>query len=680
MAVDSLAISAAAQAPSSLRPLSDYAAGWADSVTQAGKTIGDLAIDVLKVPDRLAQAARLLTGDGALGTPADVLLPFVLLLACASAVAYLVFLALAPQRRHLSASAPPAALPFMLAFLRAALVDLAPPAAYLAVASAGNALLFSLHGLIFNGTDTFRAIASMVISTSSIAWFAAVLLSLPLGVGRPGLRLSPLSDDEASSLRHFIRRVVFFVAASWVVASGLYYAWIGEGLPRLIMVSAGVIACAMCVSGVVRTGRSLVGFGRVWAGLAIVAAVGLTAIWVVSLLSGGYPPFDELLLTVLILVGVPALDGMAALVMERLRHRLEIRHVRSRTIFVPSSNPDEEILEGVEQPIGEAERQAIREEIVHSTTALAGVAQWTLRWFLTVIALLLIAQAWGLDLAVLLGPSGARTWLGGITEAGLTLLAGWCGWCLFEAALAVYLSREEGGAQSRARTIQPLLHAIGRLVIGAVATMSALSSLGVNIAPLIASAGVIGIAVGFGAQTLVRDLFSGASYLIEDVFRVGDYIEGGSAKGVVERITFRTVALRHQNGPLFFVPYGSLGVVRNNSRDWVIDKFEIPLPTTVSSEQIRRMVKKIGQEMAEEPELTKLIVQPLKAKLYRIEPGVKVFRCKFQTLPERQFELRTESYRRIESALGEAGIPFADSLHTVRVNIGQTEPPLAAVA
>jgi small-conductance mechanosensitive channel len=208
--------------------------------------------------------------------------------------------------------------------------------------------------------------------------------------------------------------------------------------------------------------------------------------------------------------------------------------------------------------------------------------------------------------------------------------------------------------------------------------MSALSSLGVNIAPLLASAGVIGIAVGFGAQTLVRDLFSGACYLIEDVFRVGDYIEGGSAKGVVERITFRTVALRHQNGPLYFVPYGSLGVVRNNSRDWVIDKFEIPLPITVESEQIRKLVKNIGLEMLEDAALAKLIVVPLKAKLHRIEPGVKIFRCKFQTIPERQFELRTEAYRRIEAALQETEIPFADT--TSRVNVFQGTPPSLQVA
>src|ERR1700676_3427058 len=146
--------------------------------------------------------------------------------------------------------------------------------------------------------------------------------------------------------------------------------------------------------------------------------------------------------------------------------------------------------------------------------------------------------------------------------------------------------------------------------------MGALSALGLNIAPLLASAGVVGIAVGFGAQTLVKDLFSGACFLIEDVFRIGDYIEAGTAKGTVEKITFRTVALRHQNGPLHYVPYGLLGSVRNNSRDWVIDKFSLPLPVTVSSEQIRRMVKKIGQQMMEDPDMAANIMAPLKAKLY----------------------------------------------------------------
>jgi len=195
--------------------------------------------------------------------------------------------------------------------------------------------------------------------------------------------------------------------------------------------------------------------------------------------------------------------------------------------------------------------------------------------------------------------------------------------------------------------------------------------------------GVVGIAVGFGAQTLVKDLFSGACFLIEDVFRIGDYIEAGSAKGTVEKITFRTVALRHQNGPLHFVPYGSLGSVRNDSRDWVIDKFEIPLPTNVASERVRKIVKKIGEEMMTDPELAEVIMMPLKAKLYRIQPGAKIFRCKVQTPPNRQFEVRTDAYRRIEAALAEAGIPFAELSTPVVVNntlpaIVETPPARAA--
>ena len=675
---DPVQSASAATPPPGFKPLWDCMAGCVDSLLQAGRTIGDLAADVLQVPSRLGQADRLLTADGALGNSANVLVPFALLLAASAAIAGLVFLALAPQRRWLRAAAPDTALPLARALLRAALVDAAPPAAYVATAAIGNAALFSLHGLVFSGTDTFRAIAGMVISTSSVAWFAIVGMSLPLGARWPGLRLFPISDADVLMLRRFIWRVVALVAASWIIASGLYYVWIGEGLPRLIMVSAGLIACFVCLRGLSRVGSHLTGFGCVWATLAIGATIGLTAIWIVSLLSGGYPPFQELLLTVLILIGVPACDGMATLLIDRARHHLQMRAAAHRVIFVPSSSASDEGLEGVEQPIADDERRAIADELSRSTAVLASAAQWTLRWFLTIVAALLLAEAWSLDLAALMGSGGTRTWFGASFEAALTLLAGWCGWVLFEAALGVYLSREEGGAQSRARTIQPLLHAIGRLVIGAVAVMSALSSLGVNIAPLLASAGVIGIAVGFGAQTLVRDLFSGACYLIEDVFRIGDYIEGGSAKGVVERITFRTVALRHQNGPLYFVPYGSLGVVRNNSRDWVIDKFEIPLPNTVQSDDIRRLIKKIGQEMLDDTAIAPLIVQPLKAKLYRIEPGVKVFRCKFQTLPERQFELRSEAYRRIEAALSAANIPFADSLSTVR--LGVVDPSAVSLA
>ena len=100
----------------------------------------------------------------------------------------------------------------------------------------------------------------------------------------------------------------------------------------------------------------------------------------------------------------------------------------------------------------------------------------------------------------------------------------------------------------------------------------ALSALGVEIGPLIAGAGVVGVAIGFGAQTLVKDIIAGMFYLLDDAFRVGEYIQSGNYKGTVESFSLRSVKLRHHRGPLYTVPFGVLGAVQNMSRDWVIDK------------------------------------------------------------------------------------------------------------
>jgi len=193
-------------------------------------------------------------------------------------------------------------------------------------------------------------------------------------------------------------------------------------------------------------------------------------------------------------------------------------------------------------------------------------------------------------------------------------------------------------------------------------------ALGIEITPLLAGAGVLGLALGFGAQALVRDVIAGIFFLAEDAFRVGEYIESGTnTKGTVERITLRTVALRHHNGPLHFVPYGALGSVRNTSRDWVIDKFNIPLPIEVESEAIRKMLKKIGEDMKADPVLGPMTMEPLKGKLYRIDPGVKIFRCKFRCPPGRQFDLRAGALKRIEAALKKMGLQFADGKQTVLI-------------
>ena len=107
--------------------------------------------------------------------------------------------------------------------------------------------------------------------------------------------------------------------------------------------------------------------------------------------------------------------------------------------------------------------------------------------------------------------------------------------------------------------------------------------------------------------------------------------------------------------------------MRNNSRDWVIEKFNLPLPMETDSEKFRKMIKKIGEAMQEDEEIGHLIREPLKAKLYRIDPGVKIFRCKFQTAPGNQFDVRAQAYRRIEAAMQRDGLVFADGRQAVVV-------------
>lgn len=221
-------------------------------------------------------------------------------------------------------------------------------------------------------------------------------------------------------------------------------------------------------------------------------------------------------------------------------------------------------------------------------------------------------------------------------------------------------------ASSRLLTLLPLLRVTTAVLLVVLLVLSSLWALGIEVTPLLAGAGVLGIAIGFGAQALVRDVIAGIFFLAEDAFRVGEYIESGTnIKGNVERITLRSVALRHHNGPLHFVPYGALGTVRNTSRDWVIDKFNLPLPIEVESEQIRKMIKKVGEDMQADPVIGPLMLEALKGKLYRIDPGVKIFRCKFRSPPGKQFDVRANALKRIEAALKKMNVQFADGRQTI---------------
>ena len=241
--------------------------------------------------------------------------------------------------------------------------------------------------------------------------------------------------------------------------------------------------------------------------------------------------------------------------------------------------------------------------------------------------------------------------------------------------------QQPAGAASRVHTVLPLLRATLAVVIFILLVLLVLSQLGVNITPLIAGASVLGLAISFGSQTLVKDIVSGIFYLIDDAFRVGDYVDTGRAKGTVEGFTLRSIKLRHQNGQVHTIPFGQLGTITNFSRDWVTVKFNLRLARDVNMEQVRKTVKKIGQDMMADAELGPELLVPLKLQgVADIADNALVMRFKFTCKPTNPSIIQRQAVKRIYQTFNEKGINFASSAITVQTAAGHADADPALVA
>ncbi|MEY8829872.1 mechanosensitive ion channel family protein [Sedimentitalea sp. XS_ASV28] len=229
---------------------------------------------------------------------------------------------------------------------------------------------------------------------------------------------------------------------------------------------------------------------------------------------------------------------------------------------------------------------------------------------------------------------------------------------------------DEGGAGSASRlaTLLPLFRgAILAIVLVSIALI-ALLELGINVSPLFAGAGVVGLAVGFGAQTLVRDIFSGAFFLIDDAFRKGEYIDIGDVKGTVEKISVRSFQLRHHLGALNTIPFGEIKVLTNYSRDWVIMKLPLRVTYDTDVEKVRKLIKKLGQELLEDPVIGDNFIQPLKSQgVIEMQDSAMIIRVKFMTKPGDQWLVRKRVYEEIRALFAREGIHFAHREVTVRL-------------
>ena len=300
-----------------------------------------------------------------------------------------------------------------------------------------------------------------------------------------------------------------------------------------------------------------------------------------------------------------------------------------------------------------------------------------------ILGALLLAYVLGIDLIALTTNDALETRLirGALNAVMIALIADFV-WQVAKAGIdqrlaATLDTQEEVGASggrntARLKTLLPILRSLLLVVVLVLAGMMILSALGFEIGPLIASAGVIGVALGFGSQTLVRDIISGVFYLLDDAFRVGEYIQSGSYKGTVESFSLRSVKLRHHRGALFTVPFGVLGAIQNHSRDWTIDKITIGLSYRTDLDEVRKVIKAIGAELAADPELGRDILMPLKMQgIEKFGDFAVQIRLKMMTRPgDVQFIARRKALGMIKKEFQARRIDFA--LPTVQVS--KSEP------
>ncbi len=230
-----------------------------------------------------------------------------------------------------------------------------------------------------------------------------------------------------------------------------------------------------------------------------------------------------------------------------------------------------------------------------------------------------------------------------------------------------------GAGGSRLSTVLPLILAVSRVAIVTLFVLLALTNIGVDTTPLLAGAGIVGLALGFGAQKLVTDVVSGIFFLIDDAFRTGEYVTVEDTMGTVEKISIRSLQLRHHKGPVHTIPYGEIPKITNFSRDWVIMKLRFTVPFNTDPNKVKKIFKKIGQEMLEVPEFADDFLQPFKSQgVLEVDDVGMVIRGKFMTKPGKQFMIRKEIFNRVNAAFAENGLEFAR--REVRVALPSLEP------
>ncbi|MEV1244043.1 mechanosensitive ion channel family protein [Nonomuraea sp. NPDC050022] len=214
--------------------------------------------------------------------------------------------------------------------------------------------------------------------------------------------------------------------------------------------------------------------------------------------------------------------------------------------------------------------------------------------------------------------------------------------------------------KQRAETMGSVLQHIASIVIMGTAVLTVLDRLTIPIAPLLTSVGILGVAIGFGAQELVKDFIAGMFMLLEDQYGVGDVIDSGAAVGTVEAVTLRVTRLRDADGRVWYIRNGTITRIGNESQGWSRAYLDVPVAWNTDVTTVRAILEHVAEEIWADTDFreTLIVEEPSVFGVEQLSDSSLVFRISAKTMPSKQAQVARELRLQVKSALDASGIPM----------------------
>ena len=529
------------------------------------------------------------------------------------------------------------------------LIDLVPIAAFAIVADVV---------LPFVRPDEVVSIAAVAaVNAVVVARSAVAVMSTVLAAQSPMVGLLRISDETAGYWLEWFRRLARLAIYGYFIAGAALLLGLPAGIYDLAtrflgFVVAGLVAVVILqnkdavaarVRGVPEAGSGAAGvrvlrarLAEVWHVIALIYIAAIYGVWALHIPGGFNSVLRATVVSVIAIVGARAFD----LACEALLAR-----------FLAVSPDLKRRFPGLQHRVD---------------LYLSGVAR-ALRVIVYLLAALILLQAWGFGAFAWIASDAGRRVIGALTTIAITALVTLLAWEAISFAVEYTLARQVpslAGYQrrTRARTLLPLLHKVVAIVLISMAALITLSELGVNIAPLLAGAGIVGIAIGFGAQNLVKDVITGLFILFEDTVAIGDVVTIGDSTGVVEAVSIRDLRLRGDRGALHTIPFSAVTKVVNMTKDFAYASFDIVVSQSDNLDAAIEAIQAIGKEITEDHDWRNAVLGPLGpvgiAKF--IENGV-VVHTQIRTLPGRQWDVEQAFNLRLKRRFDRQGIAMYPS-------------------